>query len=91
MVKFHRKFENRAIQIGRDNSILIKKTYQFTVEFCMVLGVRCDDDIFKLTASAQSINREVYVHDIKIIARLSCQEIKIMARLSCQYIKLMAK
>ena len=26
----------------------------------MVLGVRCDADIFKLTASAQSINREVY-------------------------------
>ena len=26
----------------------------------MVLGVRCDVDIFKLTASAQSINREVY-------------------------------
>ena len=26
----------------------------------MVLGVRCGVDIFKLTASAQSINREVY-------------------------------
>ena len=26
----------------------------------MVLGVRCDVDIYKLTASAQSINREVY-------------------------------
>ena len=26
----------------------------------MVLGVRCDADIFKLTAIAQSINREVY-------------------------------
>ena len=24
-----------------------------------MLGVRCDDDIFKLTASAQVINREV--------------------------------
>ena len=26
-----------------------------------LLGVCCDDDIFKLTASAQPINREVYV------------------------------
>ena len=26
----------------------------------MMLGIRCDVDIFKLTASAQSIYREVY-------------------------------
>ena len=26
----------------------------------MVLGVRCDVDIFRLTASAQSINKKIY-------------------------------
>ena len=31
MVDFLRKFENRAIKIGRDNSILVTKIYQFTV------------------------------------------------------------
>ena len=31
MVEFLRKTENRAIRIGRDNSILITKIYQFTV------------------------------------------------------------
>ena len=33
----------------------------------MVLEVRCDVDIYKLTASAQSIIREVYDHVYKII------------------------
>ena len=63
MVEFLRKFENRAINIGQDNSILFTKIYPFTViyfNFCTVLGVRCDVDIFKLTASAQSIYREVH-------------------------------
>ena len=63
MVKFLRKFENRCIKIARVNSILITKSIIFTViyfNFYTVLGVRCDVDIFKLTASAQSINREVY-------------------------------
>ena len=31
MVEFFRKFENRAIKIDQDNSILITKIYQFTV------------------------------------------------------------
>ena len=31
MVEFLRKFENRAIKSGRDNSILITQIYQFTV------------------------------------------------------------
>ena len=31
MVEFLRKFENRAIKSGRDNSILITKIYKFTV------------------------------------------------------------
>ena len=30
------------------------------LSFCKVLGVRCDVDIFKLTAHALSFNREVY-------------------------------
>ena len=34
--------------------------YCYLREFCMVLGVLCDVDFFKLTASAQSIYREVY-------------------------------
>ena len=63
MVEFLRKFENHAIKIRRDNSILITKICQFIViyfNFCTAIGVRCDVDIFKLTASAQSIYREVY-------------------------------
>ena len=31
MVELLRKFENREIKIGRDNSIRITKIYQFTV------------------------------------------------------------
>ena len=52
MVEFPRKFENRAVKIGRVNSILITKIYKFTVIYF--------DDIFKLTARAQSIYREIY-------------------------------
>ena len=33
--------------------------YTYLLYFCKVLGVRCDVDIFKLTATAQSIYREV--------------------------------
>ena len=36
----------------------------YLLEFCMVLGVRCVVDIFKLTASAQSIYREVYAREL---------------------------
>ena len=59
MVEFLRKFENRSIKIARVNSIRIMKSISL-VEFCTVIGVRCDIDIFKLTTRAQSINREVY-------------------------------
>ena len=61
MVKFLRKFENRAIKIGRDTSI-ITQIYQFTViyfNFVQCWRVRCDVDIVKLNASAQPIYREV--------------------------------
>ena len=33
--------------------------YSYLRLYCTVLGVRCDVDIFKLTARAQSICREV--------------------------------
>ena len=35
--------------------------YNYLLLFLYFVGVRCDVDILKLTASAQSINREVYV------------------------------
>ena len=67
IVEFLRKFENRGIKIAPVNSILITKSINsqlFTLLLYMVLRVRCDIDIFKLTASAQSIeksyHREVY-------------------------------
>ena len=61
MVEFLRKFENRSIKVVQDNSILITKSINLHL-FTLILygvGVRCDFDIFKLTASAQSIYREV--------------------------------
>ena len=45
------KFENRGIKIGLVNSIRIAKSINL-LEFCTVLFVRCDVDIFKLTARA---------------------------------------
>ena len=57
MLLFLGKFENRCIKIARVNSIRIKKSINL-LKFCMVLGVRCDVDIFKLTAREQSINSE---------------------------------
>ena len=66
MVEFLRKFENRAIKSCRDNSIHITKIYQFAVIFKIfkVLGVRCDVDIFKLTASVHPIYWEYIRHSI---------------------------
>ena len=67
MAELFRKFENRLIKSGRYNSILISETYQFIfIYFNFVqfdLRLRCNVDIFKLTASAQSIYREVYDHE----------------------------
>ena len=62
MVEFFRKFENGGITIARVNSILFTKSIillLFTLILYLV-GDRCDVDICKLTASAQSVNREVY-------------------------------
>ena len=57
MFEFLRKFMNHGIQIFRVNSIRITK-YINLLSFCTVLEVRCDVDIFKLTASDKSINIE---------------------------------
>ena len=73
MIEFLRKFENRSIKIARMNSIHITKSINlqlFNLILCGVGGqVPCDVDIFKLTASAQSINREVHtITDVHCIA-----------------------
>ena len=57
MVEFLRKFESRCIKIARVNSIRITKSINLLL-FCTVLEIRGYVDIFKLTARAQSINRE---------------------------------
>ena len=57
LMLFLGKFENRFIKIARVNSIRITKSINL-LKFCMELGVRCDVDIFKITARAQSINSE---------------------------------
>ena len=49
MVEILTKYENRGIKIGKVNSIRITKSINL---LCTVLGVRCDVDIFKLTARA---------------------------------------
>ena len=62
MVEFLGKFDNHGITIVRVNSILITKSVNLQL-FTLILngvGVCCDLNIFKLTASAQSIYREVY-------------------------------
>ena len=62
MIEFLRKFENCDIKIARVNSILITKSINLQL-FTLIIygvGVRCVVDIFQLTASAQSINRQVY-------------------------------
>ena len=51
MVEFLRKFDNRGIEIARANSIIITKSFNLLF-FSTVLGVRCNVDIFKLTALA---------------------------------------
>ena len=62
MVEFLRKFDNSGIKIAGVNSILITKSTNlqlFFFNFGRCCGDRCED-IFKLTVSALSINREVY-------------------------------
>ena len=58
-VEFLRKFENHGYKILELTRFLSPKSINL-FKFCTVLGVSCDVYIFKLTASAQSINREVY-------------------------------
>ena len=61
MDKFLRKFKFLN-KIAGVNSILITKSINLQL-FTLILysvGVRCGVDTFKLTASAQSINRELY-------------------------------
>ena len=62
MVEFHIKFENRGIKIARLNSILIAKSVNLQLFTLILYGVWvcCEVDIFELTASAQSVIREVY-------------------------------
>ena len=60
MIDFLIKFQNSGDRIVRVNSIRIIKSINL-LSFCTVMGVRCDVDIFTVTARAQSINREVYV------------------------------
>ena len=60
MLKFLIKLDNRAIKIGRDNSILITKLYQVTVIYfnfvqCWGSVVMLTTLNFKQTASVQSI------------------------------------
>ena len=57
--KFLRKYESRGNKIARVNSIRITKSINL-LQFCTGVGVRRDVDIFKLTARAQLIYREVY-------------------------------
>ena len=47
MVGFLRKFENRAIKIGRDNSILTTKIYKFSVIYFNF--VQCRGSVVMLT------------------------------------------
>ena len=49
MVEFLWKYENRGIKIAPVNSIRIAKSINL-LQFCMVLGVCCDVDIFILTS-----------------------------------------
>ena len=59
MVQFKRKSESRGDKYTRVNSICITKSINLLKIF-YGFGVRCDVDIFKLTAHAPSIYREVY-------------------------------
>ena len=62
MIEFLRKFKNRSIKIDRVNLIVITKFINLQLFILILYGVGglFDIYIFKLTASAQSINREVY-------------------------------
>ena len=71
MLVFLEKFENRGIKIARVNSTHITKNINL-LYFRMALGVRCDVDIFKLTARAQSINSES-LYELYFVKVLSVQ------------------
>ena len=69
MLVYLGKFENRGIKMARVNSTHITKNIKLLL-FRMALGVRCDVDMFKLTARAQSINSEsLYVlYFVKVLS-----------------------
>ena len=72
MVEFLRKFENRGIKDCSRYLDSYHLIYKFTVIYfnCVRLwGFLCHVDIFKLTASAQSIYREVYgvIHHLFLV------------------------
>ena len=71
MLAFLGKFENRGIKNARVNSTHITKNINL-LSFRMALGVRCDADILKLTARAQSINSES-LHELYFVKVLSVQ------------------
>ena len=64
MVEFLRKYESRSNKIAGVNSIRITKSI-----ISYPVGVRCDVNIFKLTARVQSSSREVYVKVKKNIVK----------------------
>ena len=81
MVEFLRKFESRGDKISRVNSIRITKSVNL-LSFCTMLqGVRCDVDIFKLTARGQSIYREVDGSMLLIFIQYSYNRIYILAEI----------
>ena len=70
MVEFLRKFENRGINIVLFDLIRLAPPNQSIALIVYGVGLRCDVDIFKLTARAQSINREVWASIIWIVTSL---------------------
>ena len=68
MLVFLEKFENCGIKIARVNSIRNTKSINL-LQFCMVLGVRCDVDIFKLTPLRSPLIVKVYVlYFVKVLS-----------------------
>ena len=76
MLVFLGKFENHGVKIDRVNSTHITKNINL-LYFRMALGVRCDVDIFKLTARAQSINSESLYVLYFVTASSFCSILKI--------------
>ena len=54
MVEFLKKFQNCGFKIARVNAIRITKSINL-LQFCAVLGVRCDVDILTLSHTSDPI------------------------------------